>query len=212
MHKLDRSCAPACLARFKHGRDNWSAVSKQDKAEIWAALEAMQGPRCAYCEAGITPDSRHIEHFVQKDRRPALTFAWDNLFGSCNREDSCGKHKDRLPPYDAAALIKPYLDDPDDYFVFTSLGTIAVRSGLSPAQQRRAEETLRVFNLDAEHGALRYQRQQAAVGYVQDAEFFAEMALLLPEADWLPALQKVLSDVSELPFATTIRHVLIGQR
>ena len=94
MHRLQRGAAPICLARYRHGRDNWSALDGADRTEIWQTLEAMQSQRCAYCEAAIAEGNRHIEHFVQKGRDPRVTFQWDNLFGSCNREDSCGKYKD----------------------------------------------------------------------------------------------------------------------
>ena len=101
MHKLNRPEAPDCLSKFKIG-DDWGKVSWQDKDEIWINLKEMQGARCAYCETTIIlerpyrKDSAHIEHLRQKNKDvyPEGTFAWSNLFGSCNNEDSCGKHKD----------------------------------------------------------------------------------------------------------------------
>ena len=92
MHKLQRGSAPACLSHYQHGRDNWDVVCPNDKAKIWQALEAMQSQRCAYCEAAIAEGNRQIEHFVQKARDPRVTFKWDNLFGSCKRNDSCSSH------------------------------------------------------------------------------------------------------------------------
>jgi uncharacterized protein (TIGR02646 family) len=51
--------------------------------------------------------TRHIEHFRQRSRYHQGTFEWDNLFGSCNRPDNRGKHKDQCGNYDYQDLIKP---------------------------------------------------------------------------------------------------------
>lgn len=148
MHKLQRGTAPACLSTYQHGRDNWKAVSAEDKREIWERLDEMQQRRCAYCEDALRNDKRHIEHFRQKARDPKVTFLWSNLFGSCNRIDNCGKFKDELPPYDPADLIKPDEEDPERFFLFVSDGSVAVREGLNAADKKRALETIRIFNLN----------------------------------------------------------------
>lgn len=212
MHKLQRGNAPACLTRFRHGRDNWDAVTSNDKVEIWTELDAMQGPRCAYCEGDISHGhGKHIEHFRQKGRDPTVTFAWSNLFGSCNRSDSCGKHKDDCGIYDPVALLKPDVDDPERFFIFVNDGTIAVRSGLSAAERHRATETLRIFNLDAQHGPLRRMRQQAAAGYIQTCEELVALAAEYPPEEWQPLLDNELITTAHLPFATAIKHVLTRQ-
>jgi uncharacterized protein (TIGR02646 family) len=211
MHKLNRGIAPACLEQYQHGRDNWGAVTSAEKVMIWAELEVMQAQRCGYCEADISNVPRHIEHFHQKGRYPTTTFLWSNLFGSCNRQDSCGKHKDHCDSYDPADLIKPDVDDPEYFFVFVSDGTIAVRQNLNAHDQQRARETLRVFNLDAEHGPLRRMRQQAAAGYIQTSEEFYRIALEYPEAEWRDLLDDELSAIANEPFFTAIKHVLIRQ-
>lgn len=41
---------------------------------------------------------------------------------------------------------------------------------------------------------------------------FAEWALDLPEAEWLPLLQEEIKITSHLPFATAIKHVLTPQQ
>lgn len=211
MHKLQRGNAPACLANYRHGRDNWGDVQPSEKATIWAELEAMQGKRCGYCEADISNNQKHIEHFRQKGRDATVTFLWSNLFGSCNREDSCGKHKDRCATYPPADLIKPDVDDPEHFFVFVSDGTIAVRHGLSDPDRHRATETLRIFNLDAQHGPLRRMRQQAAAGYRQTAEEFAVLAAEYPPEEWQPLLDSEVATPADLPFATAIKHALMRQ-
>lgn len=211
MHKLNRGIAPTCLAAYQHGRDNWNAVTSMEKSTIWTMLEMMQAKRCGYCEADISDGHKHIEHFRQKGRDPTTTFLWSNLFGSCNREGSCGKHKDNCDTYNPADLIKPDVDDPEHFFVFVSDGTIAVRQNLSAHDQHRANETLRIFNLDAKHGPLRRMRQQAAAGYIQMSEEFCALADEYPDDEWRPLLDLELISIINFPFFTAIKHVLTRQ-
>jgi uncharacterized protein (TIGR02646 family) len=211
MHRLNRGVAPTCLANYQHGRNNWSDVTPIDKANIWIELDAMQVHRCAYCEAEIVLGQKHIEHFRQKGRDPTVTFLWSNLFGSCNREESCGKYKDGCGTYNPADLIKPDVEDPEHFFIFVSDGTIAVRQNLSAHDRHRANETLRIFNLDAKYGPLRRMRQQAAAGYLQTSEEFCALAAEYPEDEWRPLLDQEIRSVIDLPFFTAIKHVLTQQ-
>mgnify|MGYP001501918241 CR=1 FL=1 len=209
MRKLQRGIAPTCLNQYQPGQNNWGSVSSGDKALIWTELDAMQGKRCAYCEADISGNNKHIEHFRQRSRYPQGTFAWDNLFGSCNRKDSCGKHKDeQAAPYSDADLLKPDTEDPESLLVFDPNGGVSPRKGLSPQDTQRASETIRVFNLD---GVLKAIRRSELAGYIRTAEFFAEMAQDFPEAEWSPLLQEEIDNTTHLPFSTAIKHVLTRQ-
>ena len=209
MHKLIRLQAPSCLKRYKHGRDRWSLVTDSDKAEIWQQLHAMQQYRCAYCEAMIdsTPGqgNAHIEHFRQRDRYPQGTYDWSNIFGSCNRKDSCGKHKDDQR-YQPEHLLKMDQDDPEVFLRFIFDGTVHPREALSSHSRHRAEETIRVFNLN--NGSLRQSRSSHLKGYRQTAEELAELALQLEPEDWFELLNDELEEVAGLPFETAIRHLL----
>ena len=207
MHKLNRPSAPTCLSNYQHGANNWSNVTGEDKKEIWQKLDVMQGKRCAYCEDALQESGRHIEHFEQRSRKPQFSFAWSNLFGSCNKEYSCGKHKDRQN-YNPNDIIKPDVDDPDDYLRFLSNGRIVPRDGLTPVDLNKAKETLRVFNLDHDRGPLRFMRKSHVAGYIQTAEEFGQIAGTFSEAEWRPLLNEELKNVAHLPFATAIRHVL----
>ncbi len=170
----------------------------------------MQGGRCAYCEGDLKVHGRHVEHFRQRSRYPKGTFAWDNLFLSCLRENSCGKHKDGCGVYPPDDLIKPDIDDPEHFFLFASNGTIAIRTvTLTPAEQHRAAETLRILNLDEVHGPLRHMRQAHCAGYLQTAEVVQEVAATWPPEEWLPFLEQEIAQTSHLPFCTAIKHTLI---
>ena len=208
MHQLTRGPAPASLAGFRHGTHNWGHVCTAEKQDIWLSLDAMQGARCAYCEADISSGACHIEHFVQKGRDPALTFVWGNLFGSCNRQDTCGKHKDfQGRPYLDADLIKPDVEDPEQWLVFDAHGSVQPRDGMDALATHRAAETIRVFNLS---GILTAIRRNHVVGYVQTAEEIAEFFDVDP-ALGQQALAAELAAIAQLPFATAIKHVLSNQ-
>lgn len=212
MHQLQRGQAPGCLKNYKHGINNWADVTPADKADIWVALEAMQGQRCAYCEISISQTNRHIEHFRQRGRDPTVTFDWTNLFGSCNREESCGKHKDGCGTYPPTVLIKPDIEDPERFLVFAPDGGVSPRASLSQGDKQRAEETIRIFNLN---GPLRRIRYSHIATYIQDLEQFAELYEQNADEDWqqllLDELQQRVNQTSHLPFATAIKHILTRQ-
>lgn len=208
MRKLNRGDAsvPGCLAEFRPGVHTWDDIGPR-KAEIHICLEQMQGRRCAYCEGSLDALGKHIEHFRRKHQGhfPHLTFTWANLYLSCNQRDSCGHYKDDgAGTYDINYLIDPCVDNPDHFLRFRSDGTISIRQGLSASDRRKAEETLRVFNLHPEWGRLRNMRKAALANYVylvDEASGFAPSELLHLFKDELTATE-------HLPFSTAIRHIL----
>lgn len=211
MRKLVRGEGPRCLTRYRHGLNNWSLQSPtpQEREQVWECLRAMQDTRCAYCEADISkPGHSHIEHFRQRDRFPQGTFDWTNLFGSCCREDACGTFKDRCGAYEHGVLVKPDVDDPDDYFIFISDGTIVPRANLDDRSKHRAVETLRIFNLDAQNGALREMRREAVRPYLNTVQTLMEMAEEYSEDDIQAFLEEEIQQIASLPFSTAIRHTL----
>jgi len=209
MHKLNRSqVIPSCLSKYLHGRDNWEKVTSADRSEIWQHLAQMQGNFCAYCERELKQDYKHIEHFRQKASHiyPQGTFQWGNLFGSCNTQNSCGKYKDKnASPYNYSDLIKPDIEDPEHFFLFVSGGTISIRTGLTDLDYHRAQETLRIFNLDS----LRQARKSATTGYRQTQEYLNEVLSDFGEKEYKLELQKELDATKNLPFATAIKHTLM---
>ena len=209
MKKLTRGDGPVCLENFQHGRNDWKCVTSEQKAEIWTKLFEMQGHRCAYCECDIENSRRHIEHFVQKGRVPAETFNWDNLFGSCCLKDTCGDRKDRVGAYNHADVLKPDIDNPDDFLLIVLDGTIKPRAGLNDAQRHVADITLEIMGLHHQSGQLRNMRRQAVAGYIQTAESLAMVAVEDPDntCGWREELDKELETVADLPFSTTIRHM-----
>ncbi len=208
MRKLERGAtAPAWLANYDPATDKWEP-SDTEKDETWHALNAMQQNLCAYCEADISSRaSRRIEHFARRKDHKELTFAWGNLFGSCNSRHSCDIYKDApgAAPYEWKNLIKPDEYDADQYLLFISDGTIIPRLGLTPEDLHRAEETLRVFNLD--HADLRQERKRGIKKQLDSYEKIIAMCAEVPEV-LDEEIQILLDKAKTLPFCTAIRHAL----
>lgn len=207
MRKLDRDpLAPQGLSNYRHGVHRWSLTSPtlEERGYIWAKLDAMQSERCAYCEATIDSANRHIEHFRQRQHYPQGTFDWHNLFGSCHRHE----YKDNCGLYPHQDLIKPDIEDPEDYLVFTPNGSVQPRAHLDTRARNRAEQTIRILELN---GALTQIRKVHTGPYMETALAIADLARHHPEEEWLPFLQEELQNTAQLPFATAIKHVLTRQ-
>jgi len=225
MHKLDRSQveAPPCLESCDYRSQTWDDLGADCKQQVRRQLAAMQGRpvaasdepspattnvRCAYCEKELHTDS-HIEHFRRRKHHRHLTFEWSNLFLSCNGPTHCGHFKDRpsAPAYDPDLLIKPDQDDPDHFLFFHSSGKVSPRQDLSAVDRGRAEETIRVFGLNAP--SLKGERRKAVQRYRDRM-----MGDLEEIADWSEDLRRayLLQEVAETrwdPYATTIKHFLL---
>jgi len=203
MRRLIRGLEPDCLKKFKHGRDNWGCVKEEDKAEIWIELNKMQDGLCAYCESALSKH-KHIEHFRQRSRIPAETFLWSNLFGSCNNATSCGKSKDSGGGYNDGDLVKPDVDDPDEYFVFIQDGSIKLKD----ANDSKGRETLRIFGLDPDFGRLREQRREAIRRHMGTIEYYSDLCVQDPgnELGWHEELEADLGKAAREQFSTAIRH------
>lgn len=207
MQRLNRNACtvPGCLANYHHGVHTWDDVNPHSKTEIRLQLELMQGRRCAYCEGPLDALGQHVEHFRRKHHFPQFTFDWNNLYWSCDQSDSCGHYKDRgAGAYNVNELIDPCTDDPDRYFLFRADGTISIRVGLSPADQHRAKETLRVFNLNPQWGRLRNMRKAAVSLYVS----LVDGDIDLPAVELQQFFSDELAQAVTSPFYTAIRHVL----
>ncbi len=121
---------------------------------------------CSYCESSIVDHAHgHIEHFRPKNRFPALTFEWENLYLSCMANSHCGHYKDSAaaPHYDPDRLIAPDTDDPGEYLVFHASGEVGVRPGITADKTERAQLTITVLNLD--ETTLRARRRATLLSY-----------------------------------------------
>ncbi|MCZ2498906.1 TIGR02646 family protein [Xylophilus sp. Kf1] len=213
MRLLQRQAiGPTCLANYHHGQHQWTGESPKsaERADIWALLNSMQREMCAYCECRLKLDDRHIEHFRQRSRYPQGTFDWTNLFGSCCRSGTCGSRKDKCGTYPPGDLLKPDVDNPDDFLVFDAEGGVSARANLGVQQKHRADETIRILGL--RKGGLPQMRKVAAKGYLHHLEDWQALADSCPEEEWRPLVEEDLAEqllaTADQPFATAIRHTL----
>lgn len=206
MRRLERGPAPTCLADYDFHDNRWDSVSSSDKRIIWDGLDRMQQGRCAYCERELESGKRHIEHFRPRSLEPGLTFVWENLFGSCQSQGSCGHYKDAEgKPYHPDDLIKPDEEDPEHFLVFDFHGGVSPRQGLSEEEARRASETIRVLNLD---GGVRAARRSLLKHY---ADYLEEIMLWgFPDEEVDAVFEDVLQQSEKGPFPTAVRQVLTG--
>lgn len=226
MHKLNRDIfpSPESLAKYDYLVKSWDDFRGEDKKQLRIALVQMQGipdvtteeaseygVRCAYCEGAIRHEG-HIEHFRRKNAAhfPELTFVWSNLFLACGSQHHCGHYKDRPggEVYDPNNLIKPDIHEPDLYLFFHSSGRISPRSGLEAVEMLKAKETIRVFGLDK--GTLPSERARAVKVYKDRV-----LSDLDEISSWEPELineylQQEISNTQWQPYATTIKHFLLG--
>lgn len=211
MRKLDKTSAPVptCLQNVPAGR-RFGHLGRAEKNEIRDALQAIQVDRCAYCERRTATDPRdgHIEHFRCQADHPHLDLAWSNLYWSCNDENSCGKFKDGCvraggprAKFDPDDLIDPAIEDPDDFLLFVTDGSVQVRDGLGEEAASRARETLRVFNL-AHSAYLRKARQDAVQPYVKTLTWMVESAPQHLQA----YVASELPSIANVPFSAVVRQ------
>lgn len=216
MKKLVRGQAPLCLAQFKHGQDNWSIIGKSGLyKDIWEKLNIMQKGFCAYCECSLHKNNNikgHIEHFIQRDKAPLLTFNWDNLFGSCNNTDRCGKYKDNNPlakTIDLRKVCKPDVLSSGDLIIFLNSGKVRPRANLTSQNREIADNTIAVFNLNGD-SKLENSRKTAIDAEKSLADIYWEMSVeddgslaALLEAE----LDEALIRIQEAEYSTALKHL-----
>lgn len=153
MKKLSRSFEPICLKTLKSSSPTVWNLSELDKEMIWKSLNIMQSNFCAYCEGKLIEKECHIEHLIPqnilKTIRGRSIYEWDNLFGSCDNSEHCGRYKDHIvKDYDSKNLIKPDLDDGSNYLSFLQSGSVVAQNNLNNSYETKARETIRILNLD----------------------------------------------------------------
>jgi len=214
MHRLHRNNVhiPACLVAPPAGH-RYNNLQTTEKAEIRARLLELQHQRCAYCErrTGDARDDGHIEHFRKQAGHHHLEVSWTNMFWSCNDEKTCGKHKDKcdrasgtLANFNYDDIIDPSAEDPADLLLFVVDGTVRGLEGLDAGQQRRVDETLRVFQLDSPY--LRKSREDAVSPYLSALQTLVSVA---PQSV-VDYVMGELQRVESVPFGTPIRQYLEG--
>lgn len=196
-----------CLENFVGGRNNWNEVNKES---VWASLDVMQKGFCAYCECSLK--RKHIEHFRTRDSYTNLTFVWSNIFGSCGDSSQkggwnrCGIYKDNgAGHYDIESLIKPDEDNPNDFFLFLTTGKVRPKDNLKDKDLVKAEESIRVFNLN-DDSVLFNSRRRSIESEQNEIDMMYSLFDEFSEKEWKKLLDAELERVSQLEFSTALTH------
>jgi uncharacterized protein (TIGR02646 family) len=126
--KID--CPQVLLDNAENWRDELMAViasgeeatrtqkNRYNHRDIKDAVISETSGKCAYCESKIRHvDDGDIEHIDPKAPHPEKSFEWNNLTLACT---ICNRLKDDYTVTAATpeALINPYIDHPNDHFLF----------------------------------------------------------------------------------------------
>jgi uncharacterized protein (TIGR02646 family) len=127
----------------------YTADGKTCREWILPALEDMTQGHCAFCDAFPLDDQsmEPIEHFRPKSDAlfHHLAFEWTNLYYACGRcQSSKGTRwiKGLIAPDEGGYQFA-------DYFYFeATTGELKPNPGAAPELQKRAVETIQMFDLD----------------------------------------------------------------
>ncbi len=124
-------------------QDDW-ATSKT-KQLLREAVVALTHGKCAYCEGHLGAQSWvGVEHYHPKAVYPDQAFEWANLLPVC---DICNGKKGNQDH--RGALLKPDVEDPERFFsIHPDTGELEPAPGLSDGDKERAEETIRLCDLE----------------------------------------------------------------
>lgn len=104
---------------------SYSDLPEKERRRLRGSLIKEQGYICCYCMKRIYTDSSHIEHFMPREKYKEYIFDYNNLFASCQGEDSiymslwhCDQSKDnwvdenmpRLTDYDIEKTVHYKID------------------------------------------------------------------------------------------------------
>ena len=165
MHRFGRGEPPVDFEKVASKCATWGdfrAKFPTEHAQVGDVLYRRQNGFCAYCDCAIADKVKdgHIEHRERISDNDGRMFDWTNMFFSSNHSDSCGVYKDReAGSFKVEDVLDPSVESPLDYLEYDVLGGVAAKPNITAAAQRRAEETIRVFNLD-QSARLRGSRRQ----------------------------------------------------
>ena len=204
MHHFERGESPVDMSSIKAHYINWDAFGKTHEHRLLGdALYERQHHFCAYCEKYLQQiDDGFIEHLVRRKDVPQRTFDWTNMFFSCKHEDSCGLFKDNSKNgivFNENDIIDPSSEHSQDYFCFDQEGHIFPRPDLSPREKQRAEETIRIFNLNNSERLCRLREKAVRVveyfltsGVSMDSVSIDRFLAMLENADCLSVYYTLL--------------------
>ena len=135
MHQFTRGDTPVDFRIIKQKYANWDAfIGSSEHIAIGNRLYEQQDHYCAYCEIYLhDKEDGFIEHLERQRDNSKRIFDWSNMFVSCRK---------------LADIVDPSWENPSDFFQYDLQGNMHPRKDLDPSRKRKAEETIRIFNLN----------------------------------------------------------------
>jgi len=159
MRTIVKGVAPACLEKAERRGMSWDDFVKNDQDGYKSSRQQAnveQHGVCGYTEVplDVSRVTIHFDHFRKKSIYPKLRFKWDNLFAAIKDRPFGADYKDKIVDGDNhnivyANIFSPLTPHLQDYFHYATNGEIEPSNGLSEENRHKAEETIRVFNLNA---------------------------------------------------------------
>lgn len=124
MKQISNRTEPFSFAKWKKKNQNeiWGNFSGTvEYTELKEYLRSTQENMCCYCEIAIKQNNdAHIEHIKSRDHFHEKRFDFDNLYASCQHNDSCGHFKGNK---DSSYMILPN-SNCESRFTYTDNGKI----------------------------------------------------------------------------------------
>mgnify|MGYP002673310840 CR=1 FL=1 len=184
MRRITKSMMPKSLELFnKTSHADWSDIHQPNNKKVYEdCLDRCiidQNNLCGYTEIALTPDTRHIDHYIKRDFDPRLTFDWMNMIAAVKDSRFGADWKDnqiKKKDYDKNLhryrnILNPIEDEMNGRFTFFTDGTIE----LSDSNDSTASNTIKIFNLNESslksrrRNIMQYVRNMAEGGIDKDS-------------------------------------------
>lgn len=157
MRRITKSMMPESLELFnKTSHADWSDIHQPNNKKVYEdCLDRCimdQNNLCGYTEIALTPDTRHIDHYIKRDFDPRLTFDWTNMIAAVKDSRFGADWKDnqiKKKDYDKNLhryrnILNPIENEMNGRFTFFTDGTIEP----SDSNDSTAANTIKIFNLN----------------------------------------------------------------
>lgn len=130
MKSVNKNSEPVSFTTWKQTSNNcsWSDFScpQSQYRDVYLTLRqeliTQQGEMCCYCEVALKEETdAHIEHLKDQHNHSTDRYDFNNLFASCQHNDSCG-HKKGTGYFNE--MISPLDNDCQCQFTYTGAGKI----------------------------------------------------------------------------------------
>lgn len=152
--------------KFKDNCRSWEDFHRDHKAIFedirLKILMDEQNQLCGYTEIYINElEECHVDHYMKRSMYPQLTFDWNNLIVATKDSKFGANYKDNLSGLqknEYADIFNPVIDNIENYFEYTIWGEVIPKKTISDDKSKKAEKTIKVFNLN--HNSLKDRRKR----------------------------------------------------